>query len=113
MFSFPAMAQTPGAAPGGLAGFLAGPIPLFVGLGLIWYFLLIRPQQRRMKTHRAMIDAVKKNDTVVTAGGLVGKVKKVGETEVDVDLGGGNLVKVVRATLAEVRQPGPPKAAND
>ncbi|MGB3721591.1 MAG: preprotein translocase subunit YajC [Pacificimonas sp.] len=114
MFSFPAYAQATAPA-GGVAGFLAGPIPLFIGLGLIWYFLLIRPQQRRMKAHKAMIADVKRGDTVVTAGGLVGKVKKVrdDDSEIEVELNPGNVVKVVRGTLAEVRLPVAAKAAND
>ncbi|MBV7256752.1 preprotein translocase subunit YajC [Pacificimonas sp. WHA3] len=110
MFSFPAYAQAGGA--GGTGGFLNAIMPLLLIIP-IFYFLLIRPQQKRMKAHRAMVDGVKKNDTVVTAGGLIGKVKKVSDTEIDVDLGNGNIVKVVKGTLSEVRQPGMPKAAND
>ncbi|MHB9878509.1 preprotein translocase subunit YajC [Pacificimonas sp. ICDLI1SI03] len=109
MFSFPAYAQAAGAS-GGAGGFLNAIMPLLLIIP-IFYFLLIRPQQRRMKAHKAMIDAVKKNDTVVTGGGLIGKVKRVTETEIDVDLGNGNVVKVVKGTLSEVRQPGTPAAA--
>ena len=110
MFSFPAHAQA--GASGGAGGFLNAIMPLLLIIP-IFYFLLIRPQQRRMKAHKAMIEAVKKNDIVVTAGGLVGKVKKVGETEIDVELNAGNVVKVVKGTLSEVRAPGVSKPAND
>src|SRR3546814_14114900 len=84
MFSTPAYAQT--AAPGaGGASALLQIVPLVL-IFVIFYFLLIRPQQKRMKQHRALIDAVKKGDTVVTGGGLVGKVTKVDELEVEVEL---------------------------
>ncbi len=79
---------------------------------VIFYFLLIRPQQRRMKQHQAMIAAVKKNDIVVTGGGLVGKVTKVDENEVEVELGPNMRVKAVKGTLTEVRPHGT-KPAND
>jgi len=79
---------------------------------VIFYFLLIRPQQRRMKTHQAMIAAVKKNDTVVTGGGLIGKVVKVDEHEVEVELAPSVRVKALKATLTEVRPHGV-KPAND
>jgi len=72
----------------------------------IMYFLLIRPQQQRMKQHRAMIDAVRRGDTVVTAGGLVGKVVKVGaaeDPEISVEIADNVQVRVVKSTLSEVR----------
>ena len=79
----------------------------------IFYFLLIRPQQRRLKAHREMIGGVKKGDTVVTAGGLIGKVVKVTDDEVEVELGAATKVRVVKSTLSEVRVPGTGKPAND
>ena len=79
---------------------------------VIFYFLLIRPQQRRAKLHQQMIAAVKKNDTAVTAGGLIGKVIKVDETEVELEIAPSVRVKVVKGTLAEVRPHGA-KPAND
>ena len=66
------------AAAGGTAGFLVQIFPLVL-IFVIFYFLLIRPQQRRMKQHQAMIGAVKPRDTAVTSGGLIGKVTKVDE----------------------------------
>jgi len=79
---------------------------------VIFYFLLIRPQQTRMKRHQAMIAAVKKNDTVVTGGGLVGKVTRVDEAEVEIELAPNVRVKAIKGTLTEVRPHGT-KPAND
>jgi preprotein translocase subunit YajC len=112
MFASPAFAATgAGAAPSGAAGFFLQVFPLVL-IFAIFYFLLIRPQQRRMKQHQAMIGAVKKNDTVVTGGGLVGKVIKVDETEVEVELAPNVRVKALKGTLSEVRPHGV-KPAND
>ncbi|MCL4144570.1 UNVERIFIED_CONTAM: hypothetical protein GTU68_009092 [Idotea baltica] len=66
-----------------------GQLLFFLPLLLIFYFLLIRPQQQRAKKHTAMIEAVKRGDTVVTSGGLIGKVHKVADGEVTVDLADG------------------------
>ncbi len=112
MFSSPAFAQTAGgAAPSsGFASLIQfTPIVLMV---VIFYFLLIRPQQTRAKQHRAMLDALKRGDTVVTGGGLIGKVVKVDGDEVELDLGASLRVRAVKATLTEVRLPGG-KPAND
>lgn len=80
-------------------------------IGLIFYFLLIRPQSQRMKKHRAMLEAIVRGDEVVTNGGLIGKVKKVTEDEVVVTLGANQDVKVVRSMIADVRNR--KSAAND
>ena len=87
-------------------------LPL-VGMGLILYFLLIRPGMRRQKEHRTKIEGLKKGDQVVTAGGLVGKVTKVDEHYADIDLGGGTKVKAVKATIGDIIPPGGVPAAND
>jgi preprotein translocase subunit YajC len=79
---------------------------------IIFYFLLIRPQQRRMKQHQSMIGAVKKNDVAVTGGGIVGKVTKVDETEVELEIAPNVRVRVVKGTLSDVRPHGT-KPAND
>src|SRR3546814_3679073 len=92
MFATPAFAATGAASTGGAAGFFVSIAPLLL-IFVIFYFLLIRPQQRRMKQHQAMIQAVKKNDTVVTGGGLVGKVTKVDEAEVEVEIAHGVRVR--------------------
>ena len=86
MLISPAYAQAAGAAPGGGAAFLNAIMP-FLLIIPIFYFLLIRPQQRRLKQHREMISNVKKGDTVVTAGGLIGKVAKVTDDEVEGKVG--------------------------
>lgn len=83
----------------------------FVLIGLVFYFLLIRPQNQRLKEHKAMLASVTRGDTVVTNGGLIGKVTKVADGELTLDLGGGNKVKVVSTMLADVRNKTAP--AND
>jgi preprotein translocase subunit YajC len=112
MFISPAYAQTAGAAgaEGGLAGFLS--LAPLVLVFIVFYFLMIRPQQRRMKALQTAVAAVKKGDTVVTAGGVVGKVTKVDEQFVDVEIAPNTRIKVVKATLAEVTPLGS-KPAND
>ncbi|MEH6411679.1 MAG: preprotein translocase subunit YajC [Hyphomonas sp.] len=108
--SLPALAQAapPAAGPGILTQ-----VMFFLPLILIFYFLLIRPQQQRAKKHRAMIEAVKRGDNVVTSGGLIGKVSKVGETEVTVELAENVRVRVIKAMIVEVRGKTEPVAAND
>ena len=113
MFASPAHAQTAGtAASGGGAAFLMQVAPLLV-IFVIFYFLLIRPQSARMKAHRAMIAAVKKGDTVVTGGGLIGKATRVDDSEVEIELAPNIKVKALKATLSEVRATGAAKPAND
>jgi preprotein translocase subunit YajC len=72
----------------------------------IMYFLLIRPQQQRMKQHKQMVENVRRGDTVVTAGGVVGKVTKVGQPEdpeITVEIADNVQIRVVKSTLSEVR----------
>ena len=72
----------------------------------IMYFLMIRPQQQRMKQHREMIDNVRRGDTVVTAGGIVGRVAKVpqkDDPEITVEIADNIQVRVVKSTLTEIR----------
>ncbi len=88
-------------------------IGMMVALFAIFYFLLIRPQQKRAKDHRGMVDGVKRGDSVVTGGGLIGKVAKVNENEVQIDLAEGVRVTAVKATLQDVRSKTAPKPAND
>jgi len=64
--------------------------------------LMIRPQQRRVKEHQAAINAVKKGDEVVTAGGIRGRVTKVGDDEAEVEIANGVRVRVVKSTLSQV-----------
>jgi preprotein translocase subunit YajC len=79
------------------------PTVLIIG---IMYFLMIRPQQKRLKEHQAMIAAIRRGDTVVTSGGILGKVTKVDDQELQVEIAEGVRVKVVRATVSEVRGKG-------
>ncbi|HEX8445747.1 MAG TPA: preprotein translocase subunit YajC [Sphingomonas sp.] len=114
MFASPAYAQAAGgsAAPGGVSAILIQAAPLLF-IFVIFYFLLIRPQQTRMKAHRALVDGVRRNDIVVTAGGLIGKVTKVDETEVEVEIAPNTRVRIIKSTLSEVRQAPGSKPAND
>jgi preprotein translocase subunit YajC len=113
MFASPAFAQAAGAQPaGGAASFFMQVAPLLL-IFVIFYFLLIRPQQKKMKEHRALIDAVKKGDTVVTGGGLIGKATRVEDHEVEIEIAPNVKVKVVKATLSDVRSAGSGKPAND
>jgi len=100
------------AAPSGGAAFFVQIIPLVL-VFIIFYFLMIRPQQKRMKDHQAQIASVKKNDRVVTGGGLIGKVTKVSDDEVEVELAQGVRVQVVKSTLSQVVDPASSKPAND
>ena len=111
MFSSPAFAQSGAADPGGLTAILGQFAPLLL-IFVIFYFLLIRPQSRRMKQHRDMIAAVKRNDVAVTSGGLIGKVTKVEEGEIELEIASGTRVRVVKSMLSEVRPHGA-KPAND
>jgi preprotein translocase subunit YajC len=86
----------------------------FVMIFAIMYFLLIRPQQQRLKEHRSMVDNVKRGDTVVTAGGIVGKVAKVRDDgELMIDIADNVQVRVVKSTLSEVRAKTPPADAKE
>lgn len=77
-------------------------IPLIL-IFAIMYLLLIRPQQKKAKEHQAMVEALRRGDQVVTAGGLLGKVTKVkDETEVEVEISSGVNVRVVRSTITQV-----------
>jgi len=111
MFASPAHAATSGAASGGGASFFVQIFPLVL-IFIIFYFLLIRPQQRRMKQHQAMVAAVKPRDTAVTSGGLIGKVTRVDESEIELEVSQGVRVRVVKSMLSDIRPHGA-KPAND
>ena len=77
-------------------------LPLILIFGIM-YFLLIRPQQQKVKQHKAMVEALRRGDQVVTQGGLIGKVSKVkDENELEVELAEGVRVRVVKSTIAQV-----------
>ena len=116
MFASEAYAQTAAAPAGSAQSLLAGPIgtllPL-VALFILFYFLLIRPQQRRVKQHQAMIGAVKRGDGVVLSSGILGKVVRVEDNEVQVEIAPNTNVRVVKTMISEVRTRGEPAPAND
>ncbi len=100
------------AGPGNIQDVLIqfAPIALILLMG---YFLLMRPQMQRAKQHREALSAVKRGDTVVLSSGLIGKVVRVEETEVGLEIAQGVTVKVVKGMIGEVRTRGAPVAAND
>ena len=100
MFISTAFAQTAGGPASG-SGILVQMAPLVL-IFVVFYFLLIRPQQKRMKAHKAKIDAVKKGDQVITGGGLLGKVTRVDEIYAEVEIAPGMKVKAVKSTLTDV-----------
>jgi preprotein translocase subunit YajC len=98
------VAQTPGAG-------LASMIPLVL-IFVVFYFLIIRPQQKKMKEHQAMVANLRRGDKVITAGGIIGVVSKVvDDTEVVVDIADSVQVRVVRTTITSVLSK--PEPAND
>ena len=101
MFVTAAYAQTAGAA-GGAGSAVASFLPLILIFGIM-YMLLIRPQQKKMKDHKAMVEAVRRGDQVLTAGGIIGKVVKVGDDNVlEIEIAEGVKVKVVKHTITQV-----------
>ena len=111
MFESPAFAQAAGSGAAEGAGFIMSIAPL-IFIFVIFYFLLIRPQQRRLKAHQEMVGAVKLRDTAVTNGGLIGRVTKVEEAEIELEVAQGVRVRVVKTMLSDVRPHGQ-KPAND
>ncbi len=110
MFVTPAYAQTGGA--GGAPDLLFQFLP-FVLIFVIMYFLIIRPQRAKAKAHQDLIANVRRGDTIVTTGGLIGKVAKVvDEGEIQLDLAENVRVRVVRGMIAEVRSRGEPVKEN-
>ena len=101
-----------GAASDGAGGFIMSILPLLL-IFVVFWFLLIRPQQKRMKEHAAKVGAAKRGDTVVTTGGLVGKVNKVFDDEVSLEVGENVRVRVIKSMIIEVRGKAEPVAAND
>jgi preprotein translocase subunit YajC len=90
--------------------FVSTLVPLVLLFG-IFYFLLIRPQQQRLKAHQQLVASVKRGDTVVTAGGLIGRVAKVKDDgEIMVEIADNVQVRVLKSTLTEVRSKGADKS---
>lgn len=100
MLVTPAFAQ----AAGGAAPSLIAQLPFFIAIFAIFYFLLIRPQQKKVKEHQAMVEAVRRGDQVVTQGGLIGKVSKVRDDgELEVEIAPNVNVRVIKHTIQSVR----------
>lgn len=98
-FVEPAYAQGAGGAGGGMASSLLMMVLIFG----IFYFLMIRPQQKKLKEHKAMVDALRRGDQVVTQGGIIGKVAKVkDDNEIDIEIATDVKVRVVRSTIVQV-----------
>ncbi len=77
-------------------------IPLILIFAIMW-FLLIRPQQKKLKEHKAMVEAVRKGDQVITQGGLIGKITRVKDAdEVEIEIASGVRVRLVKSTIAQV-----------
>ncbi|CAN5302313.1 hypothetical protein BH09PSE2_BH09PSE2_09820 [soil metagenome] len=113
-----AFAQAPAAAPGtpapGPLDFITGtPLPLLVIFMALFYFMILRPQQQRAKAQQTMISAIKRGDTVVLSNGVIGKVSKVEDKELGVEIATGVIVKVVRSMVSDVRNRETPAVAND
>lgn len=99
MFASPAYAQ---AAGGSLTSSLGGFVPIILIFGIM-YFLMIRPQQKKAKDHRGMVEALRKGDQIVTQGGIIGKVVKVKEDgEVEVEIATGVKVRILKHTITQV-----------
>ncbi|HEX2215551.1 MAG TPA: preprotein translocase subunit YajC [Xanthobacteraceae bacterium] len=105
MLISPAYAQ---AAPGGGGDMIMSLLP-FILIFVIMYFLILRPQQRRVKQHQEMVKNIRRGDTIITSGGLVGKVTKVFDDEhVEVEIADGVRVRQVRGMVSDVRAKGEP-----
>ncbi len=110
MFVSAAYAQTVGGT-GGLASGLGGILPIILIFGIM-YFLMIRPQQKKMKEHKAMVAALRRGDQVVTQGGIIGKVAKVKDdaNEIEVEISDGVKIRVLRHTISAVLNKTEPSA---
>jgi preprotein translocase subunit YajC len=95
-------------AAGGGSDFIIQLMPILL-MFVIFYLLLLRPQQQKMKAHREMVASLRRGDTVVTSGGIIGKVTKVKDDgEIEVEIADNTRVRVIRSTVAEVRVKGEP-----
>jgi preprotein translocase subunit YajC len=101
----------PAGQSGGTAQLLMGILPWLL-IFAIFYILMIRPQQRRVKQHQDAISAVKKGDEVITGGGIRGKVTKVSDDEAEVEIAQGVKIRIVKSTISHVLT-GAAKPAND
>lgn len=103
-----AQAASPAANPMGMLEVFILPLAFI----LLMYFFMIRPQQKRAKVHQTMISNIKRNDTVVLNSGMIGKVTRIEDAEIMVEIASGVNVRIVKTMVAEVRTKGEP-VAND
>ena len=96
-----AFAQTAGAAPASATAGFMQMLPL-VAVFVVMYFVMIRPQMKRQKEHRAMVEALAKGDEVITSGGMLGKVSKIDEQYLSVEIASGVEIKVQRTAVVQV-----------
>ena len=109
MFISPAYAQ---GAAGASSDMMMSLLPILM-MFVIFYFLLLRPQQQRAKLHKEMLTKIQRNDTVVTSGGIIGKVTKVvDDNEVEIEIAQNTRVRVIRGTISDVRAKGQPVKEN-
>lgn len=102
MFISSAFAQTvPAAAGGDMFSSLSSMLPLVL-MFVVLYFVMIRPQMKKQKEHRAMIDALAKGDEVVTAGGFLGKVSKMGDSYLGVEIAADVEIQIQRSAVVQV-----------
>ena len=107
MFTTPAFAQAPSIFGGG-DNMLVSLLP-FILIFVIMYFLILRPQQKRQKQHQEMVKNVRRGDTVVTSGGLIGKITKVvDDDQIEVEVADGVRVRQMRSMVSDVRAKGEP-----
>jgi len=90
-----------GGEAGGLGGILGGPLPMLVLMFAIFYFLLIRPQQKKQKAHKAMLDALKKGDKVWTNGGILGSIVDIDDDNLTIEIATGVNVVIKRGFVAD------------
>jgi len=95
------------AAPNAMSALNSFLVPVIIMIGIV-YFLMIRPQQQRLKEHKAMLAAVRRGDQVVTGGGIIGKVVKADDNELQLEVAEGVRIRVLRSTISEVRGKGEP-----
>ena len=105
------MIQAAPAGPDGMTQFLVGIAP-WLFIFIIFYMLMIRPQQKRVKEHQASLAAIQKGDEIITGGGVRGKVTKVTDDEAEVEIASNVRVRVIKSTISVVLKPGT-KPAND
>jgi preprotein translocase subunit YajC len=108
MFTTPAFAQGLFGGAGGEGGMLVQLLP-FALIFVIMYFLILRPQQKKVKTHQQMVKAVRRGDNVITNGGLIGKVTKViDDDQIEIEIAEGVRIRQLRSMLTDVRAKGEP-----